>query len=627
MGVTGVAAYPAGWTNDLMVSMQSLDAFHSDATVDSKGNVHIVWDDNGDDIYYSQVDESGSIVVSQKLITTSVAGDLKQSNYPCIAADNMGDIWVLWQDNRTGSYEIYYSRSTDNGRLWSKDLMFTTADGFESTHPRVAAKSYGSSGRVYVTWQDRRNGFAFEVYFRQLSYTSTGTITMTADQIATPSDNFESTQPDILSYRDWIYLAWADMRDGNNEIYFKKSNDMGSTWTGEIPVSNVDGFISQYPRIASNSTGIHLVWEDFKENNFEVYYKQLEHNLFTSNTLIDIKRLSTKDIYDSRYPSIAAEEGKIYVVWQDSGNSLSEEIAYTESTTNGSKFMSPGFAPNRSLSNRSPIVLTGENSESAKFPVVLTMNGNQHLIWSRKYSNNHDIFYKGTVVKLLKTIPTVNSTGALLNSKIRMEFSKMMDAAALGNNVTVYGEKEKIQGTIQNIDFDSPTGTVSKIDFIPARPLTYNSTYTVVISKNAKDKNGYSISGNAMGGFEGINEEDYIWSFSTVKSAPGSPVRNVVNSPNPFNNAGTFFNYVIDPSGGVIGSTNIKIYAITGRHLRTLDNVSSMNGVNQEFYDGRDKWGKYIPNGVFLYKITSVIDGKECSARGKMMVMRDGCCK
>ncbi|HOT78081.1 MAG TPA: hypothetical protein PK467_20000, partial [Candidatus Wallbacteria bacterium] len=62
-------AYPDGWSSDLMVSYKAINGYHPEGWTDSKGNVHIVWDDNEDDIYYAQVDESGAMVVSQKPLT------------------------------------------------------------------------------------------------------------------------------------------------------------------------------------------------------------------------------------------------------------------------------------------------------------------------------------------------------------------------------------------------------------------------------------------------------------------------------------------------------------------------------------------------------------------------------
>ncbi len=608
------AAYPTGWTNDLEVSVKALDGNHPESCLDALGNVHIVWDDGNDDIYYAQVDESGSVVVSQRLITASAAGDGLESSFPCIAHDNVGDLWIFWQDNRSGQFEIYYSRSTDNGHTWSRDLPFTANDGLESTHPRASAKNYGSSSRVYVTWQDRRSGANFEVFLRQISYTRGGVMQMSADTIATPNDGLESTTPDIFAYKDWILLTWADMRDGQNEVYYKKSNDMGATWTGEIPVSEIDGYISQAPRIVANASGVHMVWEDFVTNNFEVHYKKLEHNLYTSNTLVATKRLSKKDIYDSRTPNVACDEQNVSVVWVDAGSSIRDELAYAASPDNGVTFTTPA-------------ILTDDISEAVRFPDVLTMNGNVHAVWSRKHSNNHDIFYKGTIVKLLSTTPAMNAKGVLTNSAIRMTFSKRMNANSLRGNVTLFGDNARVPGTLNLLDLDGPTGTAAQVEFRPAAPLKPATLYTVVIGEAAKDKNGYSIVGNAMGGFAGIAENDYIWSFSTARAAAGTPVRNVVNSPNPFDNRGTWISYVVDPASGAPESAFIKIYSLHGRLLRTLDDCPFAVGVNQQFFDGRDKDGTYLPNGVYLYKVTVRIEGADCTARGKMLVMREGCCQ
>lgn len=608
------AAYPPGWTNDLEVSVRAIDANRPETTLDALGNVHIVWEDDGDDIFYAQVDESGSVVVSQRIITSSSPDDGFESSFPCITHDNKGDLWIFWQDNRTGVFEIYYARSTDNGYTWSRDLPFTALDGFESTHPRAHAKNYGASSRVYVTWQDRRSGANFEVFFRQISYTSAGILTMGADQQATPNDGLESTMPDIFAYKDWIFIAWADMRDGRNEVYFKKSNDKGTTFTGEIPVSENDGFLSQNPRIVANASGVHIVWEDFLTNNFEVHYKKLEHNLYTSNTLIPTKRLSRRDIYDSRYPQIACDETRVDVVWTDSGSAIRDELAHASSLDNGANFITP-------------VILTDDISEGVRFPDVLTMNGNVHIVWARKHSNNHDIFYKGTLVRLLSTTPAINAKGVLTNSAIRMQFSKRMDANSLRNNITVYGDNERVAGTIRLVDLDTPTGSVSQVEFVPAAALRPATLYTVVVGERAKDKNGYSLVGNAMPGFSGIAENDFVWSFATLRAAKGEPVRNVVNSPNPFGNAGTFVNYVIDPADGTVEDATIRIYSLHGRLLRTLANCPMNIGVNQQFFDGRDKGGTYLPNGVYLYKVTVRIDGADCTARGKMLVMRDGCCQ
>jgi hypothetical protein len=610
-------AYPPGWSSDLAVSYKAINGYHPEGWTDMKGNVHIVWDDNEDDIYYAQVDESGAMVVSQKPLTQLSYKDGKKSNYPSIASDRYGDLWIFWQDNRSGIFEIYFTRSTDNGRTWAQEQRLTAEDGMQSQHPRASAKFYGESGRVYVTWQDRRGG-NFETFVRMISYDNSGTVDFGYDNQVTPTDGWESTRPDIHCYKDWIYIAWNDLRNGVNEVYFKKSNDMGKTFSAEIPISDNDGFPSERPRLWANQTGLSIVWHDLRENNFEVYYKMLEHNLITTKTLVNTKRLSKKDIYDSMNPSVICDDKTIYVAWEDAADGEKKEIYYSSSSDQGKTFTAT-------------VILTGYASfgfsESSEYPKIMTHNQNVHVVWARKYSNNYDIFYKGTIVKLIATTPTANSTTAAINTDIIMEFSKMMNAATLQNAISVLGEQELVAGVLSFLNFDSATGTVSRIKFTPAKPLAASRTYTVRVAGTAKDKTGNAMVGNVMGGFDGIGENDFIWSFGTGSaSRPKSLLRNIVNSPNPFNYItnppGTYFNYSIDTEQ-TIGEVVIKIYSMSGRLIRTLGMASSMKGLNQQYWDGLDESGNRLANGVYLYKIHADIGSDEFVARGKMIVMNE----
>jgi len=610
-------SYPSGWSSDLMVSNKAINGLHPESVVDSKGNVHIVWDDNEDDIYYAQVDETGSMVVGQKPLTQIAYKDGKISNYPSIASDRYGDLWVFWQDNRSGIYEIYYTRSTDNGRTWSQELRMTAEDGMQSQHPRASAKFYGESGRVYVTWQDRRGG-NFEVFLKMINYDTMGNIVFNPDLQVTPTDTFESTHPDIHCYKDWVYIAWNDQRNGVNEVYFKKSNDRGQTFSAEIAVSDVDGFASERPRLWANLTGVSIVWHDLRENNFEVYYKMLEHNLITTKTIVQNKRLSKKDIYDSMNPSVTCDDTDIYVVWEDAANGEKKEIFYTRSSDLGKSFSAT-------------LELTGYASfgysESSIFPKIVTQNKNVHVMWARKYSNNYDIYYKGTLVKLIATDPAVNSVNAQIGTAITMEFSKMMNAGTLQNAISIVGEQEIVSGTLTYLNYDSATGTVSKVKFVPAKAFNPNQTYTVRISGIARDKNGNALLGNVMGGFVGVSDNDFVWSFATgTNTSTKSLLRNIVNSPNPFNYItnppGTYFNYSLDTEQ-TVGEVTIKVYSMSGRLIKTISPAANAKGLNQQYWNGQDESGNKLANGVLLYKIIARIGSDEFVSKGKMIVMSE----
>jgi hypothetical protein len=77
----------------------------------------------------------------------------------------------------------------------------------------------------------------------------------------------ESQFPDIATdSSNAIHVVWSDDTPGAYEIYYRKSDDGGSTWTsGE----------SLGPDIAIDSgDSIHVVWHDGTPGNAEIYYKQ-----------------------------------------------------------------------------------------------------------------------------------------------------------------------------------------------------------------------------------------------------------------------------------------------------------------------------------------------------------------
>jgi hypothetical protein len=70
-------------------------------------------------------------------------------------------VHVVWEDNRDGSWEIYYKRSTDTGVNWGADTRLTNATAY-SEYPSVAV----SGSVVHVVWHDERDG-NYEIYHKR----------------------------------------------------------------------------------------------------------------------------------------------------------------------------------------------------------------------------------------------------------------------------------------------------------------------------------------------------------------------------------------------------------------------------------------------------------------------------
>jgi hypothetical protein len=70
------------------------------------------------------------------------------------------NVYVTWWDNKTGNWEVFFAKSTDGGETFDNTINLSNANG-RSEDASIAA----SGDNVYVTWWDNKTGTR-EVFFR-----------------------------------------------------------------------------------------------------------------------------------------------------------------------------------------------------------------------------------------------------------------------------------------------------------------------------------------------------------------------------------------------------------------------------------------------------------------------------
>jgi|GEM_PF-6323675 len=196
-------------------------------------------------------------------ITARFTTESHNSIYPSIAADS-SYILLLWMDDRTGNWEIRFRRSTDYGTTWSADSALTINSG-HSWFPQAALNRQ----KFYVVWQDNRTG-NFEIYFKKS--TNAGRNWSSDSQLT--STTSQSYWPTIAVKDNYIYVAYIEKGDElgrgyDDEIYFIRSTDEGNTWSSPINLSvgiennfrTGDQYNSICPSIVANKNFVGLVRE------------------------------------------------------------------------------------------------------------------------------------------------------------------------------------------------------------------------------------------------------------------------------------------------------------------------------------------------------------------------------
>jgi hypothetical protein len=237
--------------------------FSSNPSVSVSGsNVHIVWQDNRDGNYEIYYKRSTDGGTSWGA-DIRLTNDSSPSRYPCVEVSNLF-VHVVWHDWNT--LDIFYKRSTDGGLNWEANILLTI-DTVITNWPSL----YVSSSNVHVLWMDSRDdNLHSQIYYK---HSTDGGINWEADTRLTTNYTSATLFSTIAVSGSNVHVVWDDNRDGNYEIYYKHSTDGGLSWGADTRLTNNVSF-SMHPYLSSSDLAVHVVWTDNRDVNTDIYYKR-----------------------------------------------------------------------------------------------------------------------------------------------------------------------------------------------------------------------------------------------------------------------------------------------------------------------------------------------------------------
>ncbi len=384
-------------TNDPSTSNTS---YNNTRCIASSGSiVHAVWYDGRDgntEIYYKRSTDGGISWGADIRLTNFIA----PSEYPTVSVSD-SVVHVVWRDNRHGNMELYYKRSIDAGVTWSADIRLTNNSAVQ-WYPSL----FSSKLDVCIVWQDARD-LNDEIYCKR---SADGGVTWGADTRLT-NNTFDSQYPSIAISSSEVHVVWFENRDGNQEIYYKKSTDGGINWGADTRLTNNAGD-SWYPTLSVNGSVVHVVWYDSRDGNDEIYYKRSTDGGL--NWGPDVRL--TNNTFNSFGPSISVSGSIVHIVWVDwlDGN---REIYYKNSIDGGVTWGS-----NTRLTN---------NTAVSWYPSICVSGSVVHVMWYDNRDGNDEIYYKRN--------PTANTVGIAGFGSEGMPFTIFPNPANTEINVRSFG--------------------------------------------------------------------------------------------------------------------------------------------------------------------------------------------
>lgn len=277
----------ATWSASKRLTDNSGDSVAASLAVDG-ARVVVVWRDltpGNSEIYLKASTDHGATWSSMKRITNNAG----TSFYPSVAL-NGTTMHLIWQDDTPGNNEIYYRKSTDFGATWAAAKRLTDNAG-DSTYPAMAV----SGSVIHAVWQDDTPGNN-EIYYKKS--TDNGATWSAMKRIT--NDAGISAYPSITVNGSNVHMTWDDTATGDSEIYYKKSEDGGATWLKAKRLTDNTGN-SYRSAVAANGLKVDVTWVDETPGNAEIYYKKSSDG---GSTWSGLKRM-TDNSGTSWYTSIA----------------------------------------------------------------------------------------------------------------------------------------------------------------------------------------------------------------------------------------------------------------------------------------------------------------------------------
>ncbi len=216
---------------------------------------------------------------------------------------------ATWSDNRSGDYVVYVARSTDDGLTWSEQPV-GGAPGFDATDPRICCDVVGMNHYVYVAWDDNRNGQQNIYFDRSID----GGVTFGADVQIDSSESWFLT--DLCCDGQYVYVGWSGRVGFNGMPRLRGSSDFGATFAAEEELKALAGGSASGPSLCCEGMNVYAVFHDSVNGERDVFVNRSLDAGLTVGAQVRIDS-DAPGSFASRWPRVHCNAGNLAAIWLD----------------------------------------------------------------------------------------------------------------------------------------------------------------------------------------------------------------------------------------------------------------------------------------------------------------------
>lgn len=311
------------WPMDGVVVVNKTNREHNERMVsDGQGGAIIVFEQKNAstylwEIWAQRINSSGNTVWTPGGVP--VSGFISEHLNERIQADGQGGVFVTFQDFRNGfDFDVYVQHLDSNGnRLWNTGVLACNAPGTQ-TNPKIDPDYI--TGGVIVSWTDKRNSIDYDVYAQRIDLAGTLLWGSGGKEICVQPGNQSAIEVYSNSWVEGVVFAWKDNRNGTNYDIYSNRVDMegNSLWQNNgMIICNAPGD-QLNPNITGDGYGgVVITWQDASLGGFDIKAQRVYKEGFISYPMNGVVISDAMNIQTSP-KSVSDGYGNGIFAWEDS---------------------------------------------------------------------------------------------------------------------------------------------------------------------------------------------------------------------------------------------------------------------------------------------------------------------
>lgn len=311
--------------------------------VDSSNRLHIAYPNVGQSgLRYLRRDSDGSwdeqkIVYSPSGYTNSQDGTVNQPTIGVAEKDGITTVHIVWAEKgdappRSNNFQIVHAFKADGEANW---LQAQTTEVYSSTafsnYPDMVIDQ---DGKLHVVWEE---GSTNTIIYYSVGTPGSGTVTWSSP--ITVSVGLEDChRPSIALADNQLLVAWGRAPGGgtqNQDVYYAIKQLPSGSWSSptmlpdsRVSLQNIKPFFTS-PRIIAADTGrVVIVWDGYKTGGTEEIYFSETTDINDPNAWTEPVNVSSNSTRSYSPRPVLDSQGTVHVVWVDDIDALYSHSQY-----------------------------------------------------------------------------------------------------------------------------------------------------------------------------------------------------------------------------------------------------------------------------------------------------------